>query len=133
VKARWINNRGGGRTSAPARDAAALHCKTLRALPVILGNCVIIGGIVLAILTARDNIFSAPELSSGKFDFNRPGPSIPPKVPPSQSHQAGTVQDFGQVARTAGFAAQVSYSECVEVAKALRADRQSIFISARRM
>jgi len=54
VKARWINNRGGGRTSAPARDAAALHCKTLRALPVILGNCVIIGGIVLAILTARD-------------------------------------------------------------------------------
>jgi len=63
-----------------------LRCKTLRALPVILGNCVIIGGIVLAILTARDNIFSAPELSSGKFDFNRPGPSIPPKVPPSQSH-----------------------------------------------
>ncbi|MGA9132110.1 MAG: hypothetical protein WB384_08910 [Candidatus Sulfotelmatobacter sp.] len=58
MKARWINNRGGGRTSAPARDAAALHCKTLRALPVILGNCVIIGGIVLAILTARDNIFS---------------------------------------------------------------------------
>ena len=69
MKARWINNRGGRRTSAPARDAAALHCKTLRALPVILGNCVIIGGIVLAILTARDNIFSAPELSSGKFDF----------------------------------------------------------------
>jgi hypothetical protein len=84
VKARWINNRGGGRTSAPARDAAALHCKTLRALPVILGNCVIIGGIVLAILTARDNIFSAPELSSGKFDFRiaavRPPLSLPKSV-----------------------------------------------------
>ena len=60
MKARWINSCGGGSTSAPARDAAALHCKTLRALPVILGNCVIIGGIVLATLTARDNIFSAP-------------------------------------------------------------------------
>ena len=68
MKARWINSRGGGRTSAPARDAAALHCKTLRALPVILGNCIIIAGIVIAILTAKDNIFSAPEFSPGRVD-----------------------------------------------------------------
>ncbi|MFZ0960729.1 MAG: hypothetical protein WAO35_07460 [Terriglobia bacterium] len=38
------------------------------ALPVILGNCIIIGGIVLSILTAKDNIFSAPEYSPGKVD-----------------------------------------------------------------
>ncbi len=35
------------------------------ALPVILGNCIIIAGIILAILTAKDNIFSAPEYSGG--------------------------------------------------------------------
>ncbi len=38
------------------------------ALPVILGNCIIITGIVIAILTAKDNIFSAPEYSPGKVD-----------------------------------------------------------------
>ena len=38
------------------------------ALPVILGNCIIIAGIVIAILTAKDNIFSAPEFSPGKVD-----------------------------------------------------------------
>jgi small basic protein len=38
------------------------------ALPVILGNCIIIAGIVLAILTGKDNIFSAPEFSPGKVD-----------------------------------------------------------------
>jgi hypothetical protein len=38
------------------------------ALPVILGNCIIIAGIVLAILTGKDNIFSAPEYSPGKVD-----------------------------------------------------------------
>ena len=35
------------------------------ALPVIVGNCIIIAGIILAILTAKDNIFSAPEFSGG--------------------------------------------------------------------
>ncbi len=35
------------------------------ALPVIVGNCIIIAGIILAILTAKDNIFSAPEYSGG--------------------------------------------------------------------
>jgi hypothetical protein len=38
------------------------------ALPVILGNLVIIAGISIAILTHRDNIFSAPEFSPGKVD-----------------------------------------------------------------
>jgi hypothetical protein len=38
------------------------------AFPVILGNLIIIGGITLAILTQRDNIFSAPEFSPGKVD-----------------------------------------------------------------
>jgi lysylphosphatidylglycerol synthetase-like protein (DUF2156 family) len=38
------------------------------ALQVIVGNCIIIAGIVLAILTAKDNIFSAPEFSPGKVD-----------------------------------------------------------------
>ena len=38
------------------------------ALQVIVGNCVIIGGIVLSILTAKDNIFSAPEYSPGRAD-----------------------------------------------------------------
>jgi hypothetical protein len=37
-------------------------------LQIIVGNCVIISGIVLAILTAKDNIFSAPEYSPGKAD-----------------------------------------------------------------
>ncbi|HKS96233.1 MAG TPA: hypothetical protein VJV74_08870 [Terriglobia bacterium] len=34
-------------------------------LVVILGNCIIIAGIVLAILTGKNNIFSAPEFSGG--------------------------------------------------------------------
>jgi hypothetical protein len=38
------------------------------ALQVILGNCIIIGGIVLSIFTAKDNIFSAPEFSPGRVD-----------------------------------------------------------------
>lgn len=38
------------------------------ALPVILGNCIIITGIVIAILTAKDNIFSAPEYSPHTAD-----------------------------------------------------------------
>jgi len=38
------------------------------ALPVILGNCIIVGSIVLAILTNRDNIFSIPEFSPGHVD-----------------------------------------------------------------
>ena len=38
------------------------------ALQVIAGNCIIIAGIVLAILTNKDNIFSAPEFSPGKAD-----------------------------------------------------------------
>jgi len=38
------------------------------ALPVIVGNCIIIAGIVIAILTHKDNIFSAPEYSPGKVD-----------------------------------------------------------------
>lgn len=38
------------------------------ALPVIIGNCIIITGIVIAILTAEDNIFSAPEFSPHKVD-----------------------------------------------------------------
>jgi hypothetical protein len=38
------------------------------ALPVILGNCIIIAGIVIAILTTKDNIFSAPEFSPGRVD-----------------------------------------------------------------
>jgi hypothetical protein len=38
------------------------------ALPVILGNIIVISGIVIAILTAKDNIFSAPEYSPGKVD-----------------------------------------------------------------
>jgi len=38
------------------------------ALPVIIGNCIIVAGIVIAILTAKDNIFSAPEYSPGKAD-----------------------------------------------------------------
>ena len=35
------------------------------ALPVILGNSIIVAGIILAIVTAKDNIFSAPEYSGG--------------------------------------------------------------------
>lgn len=38
------------------------------ALPVITGNCIVITGIVIAILTAKDNIFSAPEFSPNKAD-----------------------------------------------------------------
>jgi hypothetical protein len=38
------------------------------ALPVIIGNCIIITGITIAILTAKDNIFSAPEFSPHKVD-----------------------------------------------------------------
>ena len=37
-------------------------------LPVFIGNCIIIAGIAIAILTGRDNIFSAPEFSPGKVD-----------------------------------------------------------------
>ena len=35
------------------------------ALPVIVSNFIIVAGIILAILTAKDNIFSAPEYSGG--------------------------------------------------------------------
>jgi len=38
------------------------------ALQVILGNCIVIAGIVIAILTGKDNIFSAPEFSPGRVD-----------------------------------------------------------------
>lgn len=38
------------------------------ALPVIVGNCIIITGIVIAILTDKDNIFSAPEFSPRRAD-----------------------------------------------------------------
>ena len=38
------------------------------ALPVILGNCIVIGGIILAIETHKHNIFSAPEFSPGRMD-----------------------------------------------------------------
>jgi small basic protein len=38
------------------------------ALPVILGNCIVITGIVISIVTTKDNIFSAPEYSPGKVD-----------------------------------------------------------------
>jgi hypothetical protein len=36
------------------------------ALPVILGNCVIIAGIAISMAAGKDNIFSAPEYSAGK-------------------------------------------------------------------
>ena len=38
------------------------------ALPVILGSCIVISGIVISILTGKDNIFSAPEYSPGRVD-----------------------------------------------------------------
>lgn len=38
------------------------------ALQVIVGNCIVVAGIVIAILTNKDNIFSAPEYSPGKAD-----------------------------------------------------------------
>jgi hypothetical protein len=38
------------------------------ALPVITGTCIIIAGIVIAILTGKDNIFSAPEYSPKHLD-----------------------------------------------------------------
>ncbi|MGA2072840.1 MAG: hypothetical protein ABSH52_04985 [Terriglobia bacterium] len=36
------------------------------ALPVIIGNAIIITGILIAMHTGKDNIFSAPEFSPGK-------------------------------------------------------------------
>ena len=54
------------------------------ALPAILGSSIVVAGIVISILTHKDNIFSAPELSSGKFDFRiaavRPPLSLPKSV-----------------------------------------------------
>ena len=44
------------------------HLLPLSVLPVILGNGIVISGIVIAILTHKDNIFSAPEFSPGKVD-----------------------------------------------------------------
>jgi len=38
------------------------------ALPLMLGNSIVMKAIVIAILTGKDNIFSAPEFSPGKFD-----------------------------------------------------------------
>ncbi len=38
------------------------------ALPVILGNLIVISGIIIAIRTGTDNIFSAPEYSPGHLD-----------------------------------------------------------------
>ena len=38
------------------------------ALQVIVGNGIVIAGIVIAILAGKDNIFSAPEFSPGKVD-----------------------------------------------------------------
>jgi hypothetical protein len=38
------------------------------ALPVILGNCIIISGIIISIVTQHDNIFSAPEYSPRHLD-----------------------------------------------------------------
>jgi len=38
------------------------------ALPVIIGTCIIVAGIVIAIETGNDNIFSAPEYSPNKLD-----------------------------------------------------------------
>jgi hypothetical protein len=38
------------------------------ALPVILAQAIVITGIVIAIVTGKDNIFSAPEFSPGKVD-----------------------------------------------------------------
>jgi len=42
------------------------HLLPLYALLVILGNCIIITGIVIAMQTGSDNIFSSPEFSPGK-------------------------------------------------------------------
>lgn len=36
------------------------------ALPVILAQCIVVAGIVIGILTGKDNIFTAPEFSPGK-------------------------------------------------------------------
>jgi hypothetical protein len=44
------------------------HLLPLSVLPVVLGNGIVIAGIVIAILTHKDNIFSAPEFSPGKVD-----------------------------------------------------------------
>jgi len=38
------------------------------ALQVITGSIIVISGIVISIVTAKDNIFSAPEYSPGKVD-----------------------------------------------------------------
>ena len=38
------------------------------ALQVIVGDGIVIAGIVLAILTGKDNVFTAPEFSPGKVD-----------------------------------------------------------------
>lgn len=38
------------------------------ALQVILAQCIILAGIVIGILTGKDNIFTAPEFSPGKVD-----------------------------------------------------------------
>jgi hypothetical protein len=38
------------------------------ALQVIVGNCIVIAGIVIGIVTGKDNIFTAPEFSPGKVD-----------------------------------------------------------------
>jgi hypothetical protein len=40
----------------------------LYALQVIVGNCIVITGIIISIVTSKDNIFSAPEFSPGKVD-----------------------------------------------------------------
>jgi len=42
------------------------HLLPIYALAVILGNCIIITGILIAIRTGHDNIFSTPEFSPGK-------------------------------------------------------------------
>ncbi len=41
------------------------HLLPVLALPVIVANCIIVGGIILAMLTGKDNIYSAPEFSGG--------------------------------------------------------------------
>ena len=48
------------------------------ALPVVLGNCIIIAGIILAIETGRNNIFSVPPAAP---DFHPAAPSCCPLNP----------------------------------------------------
>jgi hypothetical protein len=38
------------------------------ALQVIVGNCIVILGILIGIVTGKDNVFTAPEFSPGKVD-----------------------------------------------------------------